>query len=147
MLSITFPNTVFWQLKRCLLWMKANPWHNEPHITNIVVKLFLLCTITDINRQMDQALFHTIRVWNLYLEIVTYNRCDSLSVSHRHTIHVLQTRESACATAAVSRVSVMVLSQQSDTSIYTKRLIHGQHTLYYANPRTFRACTHSVHRV
>ena len=35
----------FWQLKRCLWWMKANPWHNEPHITNIIVKptiLFLL---------------------------------------------------------------------------------------------------------
>ena len=36
----------FCQLKRCLWWMKANPWHNEPNITNIIVKptiLFLLC--------------------------------------------------------------------------------------------------------
>jgi len=22
----------FWQLRRCLWWMKANPWHNEPYI-------------------------------------------------------------------------------------------------------------------
>ena len=48
----------FWQFRRCLWWIKAKPWHNEPHITNIIVKpaiLFSLCTSDIVIRGLEPA--------------------------------------------------------------------------------------------